>query len=459
MLGCRCSGRNWFGGAHHWFRRRRFDRWCWHQRVFGGDPGAADVVSPHGSVPVAKLEPSRRVGVPVRAGRGHCSFLPFGSLWRVEADRNGAAPMLAGARQDSKETSIAILLRSTWAAPRVASTTLRVGSEVACDMTEPNQPPPGWYPDPSTPGYQRYWDGTAWTDQKHPMTLAMNPPAVTGSPAATPAGTGVLPWWQNWWAVILGLLLCFPFGLIGLWKRPGVTTKVRWWLTGATAALLVIAFTTTQGNASTPTNQDAVVPPGASSRPTLVAVPKVTGLSRTRARAALVALGMTVGQVSTQPSRLPVGTILRQSDAAGTGVVPGSAEDLVVAGPLPHVPNVIGRSKTNAEQGLRSAGFSVGISTRTVTSGPSGVVLAETPGGGTAAMPGTRVQLVVSVLRVPPPPPTQAPAPPPGCTTTSSGTCIRGGEFCPQADYGMVGYDANGTPYTCTGDQTHPHWE
>ena len=46
-----------------------------------------------------------------------------------------------------------------------------------------------------------------------------------------------------------------------------------------------------------------------------------------------------------------------------------------------------------------------------------------------------------------------------GCTTTSSGSCIRGGGFCPQAEYGMTGYDANGTAYVCTGDRTHPHWE
>jgi hypothetical protein len=61
-------------------------------------------------------------------------------------------------------------------------------------------------------------------------------------------------------------------------------------------------------------------------------------------------------------------------------------------------------------------------------------------------------------------PATHASTPPPtprthACTTTSSGSCIRGGEFCPQADYGMTGYDANGTTYVCTGDRTHPHWE
>jgi hypothetical protein len=53
-----------------------------------------------------------------------------------------------------------------------------------------------------------------------------------------------------------------------------------------------------------------------------------------------------------------------------------------------------------------------------------------------------------------------AAAPPPvQCTTTSSGSCIQGGEFCPQSSYGQQGTDANGRVYTCTGDTVHPHWE
>lgn len=44
------------------------------------------------------------------------------------------------------------------------------------------------------------------------------------------------------------------------------------------------------------------------------------------------------------------------------------------------------------------------------------------------------------------------------CTLTSSGSCIRSGEFCPQASYGHSGYDADGRRYVCEGDQSHPHW-
>ena len=44
------------------------------------------------------------------------------------------------------------------------------------------------------------------------------------------------------------------------------------------------------------------------------------------------------------------------------------------------------------------------------------------------------------------------------CTTTSSGSCIRGGEFCPRSMYNRAGYDAYGRRYVCKGNRTHPHW-
>lgn len=45
------------------------------------------------------------------------------------------------------------------------------------------------------------------------------------------------------------------------------------------------------------------------------------------------------------------------------------------------------------------------------------------------------------------------------CTRTSSGSCIRGGEFCPQSKYHHSGWDAKGRRYVCKGNHTHPHWE
>jgi hypothetical protein len=43
---------------------------------------------------------------------------------------------------------------------------------VAGDGTDANgtsAPPARWYPDPEHAGWQRYWDGTAWTDHRAPI--------------------------------------------------------------------------------------------------------------------------------------------------------------------------------------------------------------------------------------------------------------------------------------------------
>lgn len=43
-------------------------------------------------------------------------------------------------------------------------------------------PPPGWYPDPSAPHLQRWWDGTAWTEHRGAATVPVRQPAGGGGP-------------------------------------------------------------------------------------------------------------------------------------------------------------------------------------------------------------------------------------------------------------------------------------
>ncbi|MFG2787719.1 DUF2510 domain-containing protein [Streptomyces sp. NPDC048419] len=43
-------------------------------------------------------------------------------------------------------------------------------------------PPPGWYPDPSAPHLQRWWDGTAWTEHRSAATVPAAQPAAGGGP-------------------------------------------------------------------------------------------------------------------------------------------------------------------------------------------------------------------------------------------------------------------------------------
>lgn len=43
---------------------------------------------------------------------------------------------------------------------------------------EPVNPPPGWYPDPDgRTGTKRFWNGSAWTGQYHPLPAKPQPPA------------------------------------------------------------------------------------------------------------------------------------------------------------------------------------------------------------------------------------------------------------------------------------------
>lgn len=79
-------------------------------------------------------------------------------------------------------------------------------------------PAPGWYPDPTTPGQLRYWDGAAWTDHRAPAVTATPTPAVAAPPLA---GFGA----RFAAALIDGLVLGIPmmivaglliFGFVGL---------------------------------------------------------------------------------------------------------------------------------------------------------------------------------------------------------------------------------------------------
>jgi uncharacterized membrane protein YhaH (DUF805 family) len=51
-------------------------------------------------------------------------------------------------------------------------------------------PAPGWYPDPSQHGTQRYWDGAAWTASTQPTPGALPAPAAPGYAPAAPAYAG-----------------------------------------------------------------------------------------------------------------------------------------------------------------------------------------------------------------------------------------------------------------------------
>ena len=134
--------------------------------------------------------------------------------------------------------------------------------------------------------------------------------------------------------------------------------------------------------------------------PEMATVPNVVGQTPTEADAALSAVGLAVGDVTLEASNtVPPGHIIRQSPAAGTQAVTGTAVNLVVseAAGTVLVPSLVGQSLADAEAALSSAGLAAGGVTEeysnTVTAGH---VVSQTPAGGEQVPPGTVVDLVVS---------------------------------------------------------------
>lgn len=118
---------------------------------------------------------------------------------------------------------------------------------------ETPQPPAGWYPDPTQPGQQRYWDGAQWTEHTAPGGEAgggadaggTGPDAGgwdTGTGGAPPGGgfsaggggfdtggfsggtpgaytsgaTGERPDPWLWQSIVATLLCCLPAGIVGI---------------------------------------------------------------------------------------------------------------------------------------------------------------------------------------------------------------------------------------------------
>lgn len=64
-------------------------------------------------------------------------------------------------------------------------------------------PPAGWYPDPTAPGQQRWWDGQQWSDH--------TAPGASGTPVASHAVPRLASFGQRLGAAILdGLILSVP---------------------------------------------------------------------------------------------------------------------------------------------------------------------------------------------------------------------------------------------------------
>jgi serine/threonine-protein kinase len=154
----------------------------------------------------------------------------------------------------------------------------------------------------------------------------------------------------------------------------------------------------------------------------LKAVPNVVGQSQSSATSALQSAGFNV-QATTQPSStVKTGDVISQSPSGGAKATAGSTVTIVVAKKQkptnPNVPNVKGQTAATAASALQSAGFTVTQTPRSVKKkSENGVVLSQSPGGGTSAKKGSTVTIVVGQYIAPTSSTTTSPTTTPTTTT------------------------------------------
>jgi hypothetical protein len=181
----------------------------------------------------------------------------------------------------------------------------------------------------------------------------------------------------------------------------------------------------------------SLTPGTTSPSPPSARIPKVTGRKVGVAKRLLDKSGLSLVVTKQYEFSLkPPGTVLRQSPAAHAFLTDGDTVLLVLAKPIPRVPNVIGETVAAARKVLRQHNYKIKIVER-ASSQPTGTVIAESPAGGTRVKPQGLITLVVAKAQ---------PQPPVNCTPGYS-PCLPLGP----SDYDCYGGSGNGPAYTKPG--------
>jgi eukaryotic-like serine/threonine-protein kinase len=157
-----------------------------------------------------------------------------------------------------------------------------------------------------------------------------------------------------------------------------------------------------------------------------VTVPDVIGQSQNAATQTLQRAGFVVNTTPQTSTTVPAGQVISQSPSAGASVLTGSAVTLTIAKapPTASVPSVKGETAAAASAALTAAGFKVTQQSKNVKKkSKDGMVLSQSPSGGTTAPKGSTVTIVVGHLVTPPPPTTSTTTP---STTTNATTSTTG---------------------------------
>lgn len=125
-------------------------------------------------------------------------------------------------------------------------------------------------------------------------------------------------------------------------------------------------------------------------------IPGVIGMSRELALSALEGAGFEAGAITERPSNDPRGAVIDSRPRPGTQApVPSPVALVLSSGPTTViVPDVVGRTVTDARLFLRQLGLSVGDIGGSI-SDAAAVVTGQSPAAGSQAAMGSRVNLIV----------------------------------------------------------------
>lgn len=131
-----------------------------------------------------------------------------------------------------------------------------------------------------------------------------------------------------------------------------------------------------------------------------VIVPKLIGLSRDAARASLESQGLILGEVSEEYSNeQKAGLVARQDVEANSRVPSGTTVNIWLSkGPeeKPKVPNLVGKSKSEAEQLLKDAGLTGNQKSANSDTVPIGYVISQETGADTTVEKGSTISYTIS---------------------------------------------------------------
>ena len=154
-----------------------------------------------------------------------------------------------------------------------------------------------------------------------------------------------------------------------------------------------------------------------SSGPSAVTVPDVSGKSLEEARGLLTDLGLKVGEpeeVNDPDTEKDV--VIDSNPSRGTSVALDTTIILRVGTGKVEVPNVVGRTRDQAQQAIQAAGLKYRTRTRETDAVPEDQVIEQDPSDGTLDI-GKTVTIIVA-KKPPEPTPTPTPTPTPSETPT-----------------------------------------